>query len=104
MTSTRMVRRVAAAPRGHLMCAGGYHTMTTTSPPFIYDPSTAQFQVDLWDVYRTLRDEYPVYRHPTTGTYALSRFDDVWRAVHDHDTFSNVVEEAQSLLPQMIYF
>ena len=76
----------------------------TTTADFIYDPSTAQFQADLWDVYRKMRDEYPVYRHPVTGTYALSRFDDVWRAVHDHDTFSNVVEEAQSLLPQMIYF
>ena len=78
--------------------------MATTTAEFIYDPSTAQFQEDLWDVYRTLRDEHPVYRHPRTGTYALSRFDDVWRAVHDHDTFSSVVEEAQSLLPQMIYF
>src|SRR5688572_23065454 len=78
--------------------------MTTTAPEFIYDPSTAQFQDDLWDVYRTLRDEHPVYRHPLTGTYALSRFDDVWRAVHDHETFSSVVEEAQNLLPQMIYF
>jgi cytochrome P450 len=28
----------------------------------------------------------------------------VWRAVHDHETFSSVVEEAQNLLPQMIYF
>ena len=37
------------------------------------------------------------------GPYVLSRFDDVWRAVHDHDTFSSVVEEAQNLLPQMIY-
>ena len=78
--------------------------MATTTADFIYDPSTAQFQEELWDVYRVLRDEHPVYRHPVTGTYALSRFDDVWRAVHDHDTFSSVVEEAQNLLPQMIYF
>ena len=78
--------------------------MATTTADFIYDPSTAQFQEDLWDVYRVLRDEHPVYRHPVTGTYALSRFDDVWRAVHDHETFSSVVAEAQSLLPQMIYF
>jgi cytochrome P450 len=78
--------------------------MATTTAEFIYDPSTAQFQEELWDVYRVLRDEHPVYRHPHTGTYALSRFDDVWRAVHDHDTFSSVVEEAQNLLPQMIYF
>jgi len=78
--------------------------MTTTTPGFIYDPSTAQFQENLWDVYRALRDDHPVYCHPETGTYALSRFDDVWRAVHDHESFSSVVEEAQNLLPQMIYF
>ena len=78
--------------------------MATTAPEFLYDPSTAQFQDEMWEVYRTLRDDYPVYRHPDTGTYALSRFDDVWRAVHDHESFSSVVAEAQSLLPQMIYF
>jgi cytochrome P450 len=78
--------------------------MATTTAEFIYDPSTARFQEELWDVYRVLRDDYPVYRHPVTGTYALSRFDDVWRAVHDHDTYSSVVDEAQNLLPQMIYF
>jgi cytochrome P450 family 130 len=77
---------------------------STPTPEFVYDPSTARFQDELWDVYRRMRDDYPVYRHPDTGTYALSRFDDVWRAVHDHETFSSVVEEAQSLLPQMIYF
>ena len=68
--------------------------MATTTAEFIYDPSTAQFQEELWDVYRVLRNEHPVYRHPVTGTYALSRFDDVWRAVHDNDTFSSVVAEA----------
>jgi cytochrome P450 len=78
--------------------------MTTTTAEFIYDPSTARFQDELWDVYRVLRDDHPVYRHPVTGTYALSRFDDVWRAVHDHDSFSSVVAEAENLLPQMIYF
>jgi cytochrome P450 len=35
--------------------------------------------------------------------YALSRFDDVWRAVNDWENFSSVVEEAANFLPQMIY-
>src|SRR5947207_5422734 len=104
MTNTRMARRVAAAAEGHLVFAAGCSTMTTTTAEFIYEPSTARFQDELWDVYRVLRDDHPVYRHPVTGTYALSRFDDVWRAVHDHDSFSSVVAEAQNLLPQMIYF
>ncbi len=33
----------------------------------------------------------------------ITRFEDVWQAVHDHNTFSSVVDEADSLLPQMIY-
>ena len=33
----------------------------------------------------------------------LSRFDDVWRAVNDAESFSSVVAEAENFLPQMIY-
>jgi cytochrome P450 len=72
-------------------------------PGFTYDPSTAEFQDEIWDVYRTMRDDHPVYRHPDGAFYALSRFDDVWEAVHDWRTFSNVVDEADTLLPQMIF-
>jgi hypothetical protein len=75
--------------------------MPTTA--FRYDPSTLEFQDNIWDVYRTLRDEHPVYYDDVKNQFVLSRFDDVWRAVHDHETFSSVVEEAASLLPQMIY-
>jgi cytochrome P450 family 130 len=78
--------------------------MTATASTLVYDPSTAQFQDDIWDIYRRLRDEQPVYQDPGGGFYALSRFDDVWRAVNDWSAFSSVVAEAQSLLPQMIYF
>ena len=70
---------------------------------FKYDPSTLEFQSDIWDVYRVLRDEHPVFHDLEKGQYVLSRFDDVWRAVHDLDTFSSVVAEADNLLPQMIY-
>ena len=70
---------------------------------FRYDPSTLEFQSDIWDVYRILRDEHPVFHDAEKDQYVLSRFDDVWRAVHDLDTFSSVVEEADNLLPQMIY-
>jgi cytochrome P450 len=51
-----------------------------------------------------MRDEAPVYLDVETGVYALSRFEDVWNAVHDHGTFSSHVAEANGLLPQMIYF
>ena len=63
---------------------------------FVYDPSTAEFQRDMHDVYRTMRDRYPVY--------ATSRFADLWNAIHDPETFSSDgVAEAAELMPQMIY-
>lgn len=69
----------------------------------VYDPSTPEFQEQIWDVYRTLRDEHPVYVDEANQQYVLSRFDDVWRAVNDWETFSSVVAEADNFLPQMIY-
>jgi len=76
--------------------------MSLTASPLVYDPTTPEFQRDMYEIYRRLRDEQPVYGG--AGSYALSRFEDVWRAVNDWETFSSVVEEANSLLPQMIYF
>ena len=71
---------------------------------FAYDPTTADFQVHMHEIYRQLRDEHPVYRDPDQSFYALSRFQDVWKAVHDWETFSSDgVAEAQALMPQMIY-
>lgn len=69
----------------------------------LYDPSRPEFQETLWDVYRTMRDEYPVYRDPGEQFYALTRFADVWAAANDHETFSSRVAEANDLLPQLIY-
>jgi cytochrome P450 len=77
--------------------------MASTTAEFTYDPSTPEFQRDIWDVYRTLRDRYPVYHDPAKRQYVLSRFEDVWRATNDWETFSSVVEEAGNFLPQMIY-
>lgn len=68
-----------------------------------YEPGTAQFQHDRSSVYRALRDHDPVHRMPD-GTYVLSRFDDVWMAVHDWATFSSDhVAESQVAAPMMIY-
>src|SRR5690349_3028132 len=50
-----------------------------------------------------MRDEHPVYFDEANQQYVLSRFDDVWRAVNDWETFSSVVAEADNFLPQMIY-
>jgi len=77
--------------------------MSIKTEDFVYDPSTAAFQEHIWDIYRTLRDRHPVYYDEPKQQYVLSRFDDVWRAVNDWQSFSSVVEEAENFLPQMIY-
>lgn len=69
----------------------------------LYDPSTPEFQNEIWDVYRTMRDQHPVYRDPEGQFYALSRFADVWAAAADHETFSSRVAEGNDLLPQLIF-
>ena len=72
------------------------------SQTFVYDPTTTRFQEEMHDVYRVLRDDWPVYVSPE-GTYVLSRFADVWGAVHDWRAFSSTCAEAEQLMPQMIY-
>ncbi len=69
----------------------------------LYDPFAPTFQRDLYQIYEVLRAEHPVYRHPERGYYALSRFDDVWHAVHEPDVFSSEVDVGLSLLPMMIF-
>ncbi len=59
------------------------------SERFIYDPSRPDFQTHIYEIYRTLRDEHPVYQDPDTGVYALSRFGDVREAAGDPATFSS---------------
>ncbi|MBO0676678.1 hypothetical protein JRC04_04270 [Mycolicibacterium sp. S2-37] len=69
----------------------------------LYNPSTPEFQNELWNVYRTMRDDHPVYRDPKGEFYALTRFADVWTAAADHETFSSRVAEGNDLLPQLIF-
>jgi cytochrome P450 len=78
----------------------------SSSPSFEYDPFTPEFQRRSHEVYRALRDEHPVYRHAERDFWALSRFEDVWDAHLDHETFSSAwgqtLEKTQTPLPMMI--
>jgi cytochrome P450 len=69
-----------------------------------YDPSAPTFQETLFDDYREMRDHHPVHHDPVSGAYALTRFDDVWSAVHDHATFSSIVPESEGINTQFIFF
>lgn len=55
----------------------------------LYDPTLANAEDDPYRLYRELRDDHRVYRNRTLGFWALSRFDDVWSATRDYETFSN---------------
>jgi cytochrome P450 len=52
---------------------------------FSYDPFDAEVMANPLPYYRTLRDEHPVYYMPQWDTFALSRFDDIWRALEVND-------------------
>jgi cytochrome P450 len=54
-----------------------------------YDPFSYEIHADPYPIYRRLRDEAPVYYDETHGFYALSRYADVHRALHDHATYSS---------------
>lgn len=54
-----------------------------------WDPNDRQYQDDPADYYRWLRDEEPVHLHEASGSYFLSRFEDVWEATADWQTFSS---------------
>jgi cytochrome P450 len=52
---------------------------------FTYDPFDAKVMADPLPYYRILRDQHPVYYLPQWETFALSRFDDIWRVLEVND-------------------
>lgn len=54
----------------------------------MFDPYDTAVQDDPYPIYRRLRREAPVY-WSERGFWVLSRYDDVWAAVHDHAKFSS---------------
>jgi cytochrome P450 len=55
---------------------------------------TPEYQAELYSIYRTLRDEYPVFRYENdsndaTSCWILSRYDDVLRGFRDKVNFRN---------------
>ena len=59
--------------------------MTATA----YDPLDPSMLEDPYPTYRALRDESPVHHHVDPPFWVLSRFEDVWAAARDHQTFSS---------------
>jgi cytochrome P450 family 130 len=70
--------------------------------PLRYDPRSPAFHADPYAVYRRLRDEAPCHHDPDTGSFALSRFEDVLRVANDPVGFSSEgTSVGTGLLPQI---
>ncbi|MBI3214962.1 MAG: cytochrome P450 [Mycobacterium sp.] len=59
----------------------------TTAADLNYDPYDVDLNIDPYPVFARLREEAPLYYNEQHDFYALSRFDDVNKAVIDHETF-----------------
>jgi cytochrome P450 len=65
-------------------------TVTDDTPgDLYYDPIDVDIDADVHSVWRRLRDEAPLYWNDKYEFFAVSRYDDVLRAVLDTDTFSS---------------
>jgi cytochrome P450 len=70
-----------------------------------FDMWSPEYQQDLYRIYETLRDDYPVYKYEIEGTGArncwiLSRYEDVLPAIRDKDRFRNAGTR-NDLIPQL---
>ena len=53
----------------------------------LYDPLSAEILDDPYPVYQRLRDEAPAYWLEQYDCWALSRFEDIWNASQDFESF-----------------
>ncbi len=71
-----------------------------------YDPTDWETQIAPNETYAWLRENAPVYHNEKFNFWALSRFEDVWDAHTDFDTFSSAwgqtLEKTEMPLPMMI--
>ncbi|MEU9116883.1 cytochrome P450 [Streptomyces sp. NPDC048483] len=77
---------------------------TIPQPPDILSPA---FEADPYSAYRVLREHYPLFRDPGSGSYLISRYEDVQRAfrepVFTTDSYAWQIEPVHGgrTLPQM---
>lgn len=75
-----------------------------------YDPYDYEIDADPHPIWKRMRDEAPVWYNEKYDFWALSRFEDVWDASIDHETFSSahgtvleVIGENVNRAPMMIW-
>jgi len=74
--------------------------------PLQYSPFAYEIHEDPYPTYKRLRDEAPAYYNPDLDFWALSRFQDLYEAMHDWQTYSSVggvtLERGSGHAPPMI--
>ena len=73
-------------------------TVSNQAMEIEYDPFDLETAIDPYPLYRQLRDEAPLYHNERLGFYALSRFEDVERALVNREVFINSRGSTLSLL------
>ncbi|MGH6960890.1 MAG: hypothetical protein ACREE7_10430, partial [Dongiaceae bacterium] len=74
-----------------------------------WDPYNQEIWNDPYPTFRRLREEAPLYYNAEHGFYALSRFDDVERALRSHEVFSSArggileIIKANAQLPPAVF-
>jgi cytochrome P450 len=83
--------------------AGGALTPGPAGHPHVVNTRTADFNDRYLEVLATLRAEAPVAPTPRPNEYYVSRYDDVYQVLRDHETFSSregvAVDPGGKLLP-----
>jgi cytochrome P450 family 130 len=64
----------------------------------LYDPEAAATTAELYESYRTMRDEHPVYEDPDGRFVALTRFADVAEAASDAGAYSSEITANTTLV------
>jgi cytochrome P450 len=61
----------------------------TPRPPAEFSPAAQDFIRDPYPMLKRMREECPVWFSPELGFWGLMRYDDIDRALVDHETFTN---------------
>ncbi len=72
----------------------------------VYNPFAYEIHEDPYPTYKRLRDEAPAYYNAQHDFWALSRYQDLYEAMHDWQTYSNLggvaLEKGSGMAPPMI--
>jgi cytochrome P450 len=85
--------------------------MATTAPAPYYDPYDFDIDADPYPVWKRLRDEAPLFYNEKYDFYAVSRYDDVERALVEWQTYSSakgsvleIIKAEMQMPPGMFIF